>query len=144
MCLKDFVFLGNASRAGAGRNCWRGNVTSAQQRGDDGNVVRAGSWGGKTQDTRLRGSSKQQNFCSGVQLATFPRLFAMRKSPTVKCTVMQRKEDAKEKEQCRAHLTSPHAELSCVVLTQVQGSVPQPVPLVWVSAVVQKQLHWKQ
>lgn len=84
-CLKR---LGNASRAGAGCNCSRGNVTSAQQRGDDGNVVRAGSWGGKTQDTQLRGSSKQQNFCSGVQLATFPRLFAMRKSPTVKCHLM--------------------------------------------------------
>lgn len=33
--------------------------------------------------------------------------------------VMHRKDDAKEKEQCRAHLGSPHAELSCVALTQV-------------------------
>lgn len=33
--------------------------------------------------------------------------------------VMHRKDDAKEKEQCRAHLTSLHAELSCAALTQV-------------------------
>lgn len=34
-------------------------------------------------------------------------------------TVKHRKDDAKEKERCRAHLASPHAELSCVALTQV-------------------------
>lgn len=59
-------------------------------------------------------------------------------------TVIRRMEDAKEEERHSAHLPSPHAEPSCVALTQVQGSVPQPVPLVWVSAVVQKQLHWEQ
>lgn len=64
------VYQQGQGRKGTGYNCYRGKVTSAQQRGDDRNMVRAGRWGGKTQDTQLRGTSKQQSsFCSSIELA---------------------------------------------------------------------------
>lgn len=66
-------------RKGTGCNCYRGNVTSAQQRGDDRNVVCAGSWGGKTQDTQLRGTDKNE-FLLKHRACCFPKgFFAMGK-----------------------------------------------------------------
>lgn len=70
--------LGSINRAGRGQAVtYRGNVTSAQQRGDDRNVVRAGSWGGKTQDIQLRGKNTNE-FLLKHRACCFPKGFFAR------------------------------------------------------------------